>query len=108
LAPTRVFELEVGLAKQEKLQIELGDPIVRQGLNGFESVINQPNEQHPASPWARTGAPGLTPECGRHNVLRKDKVEIGNSGHRVLRPLAGLGLLPQAALACPPLRSRKP
>jgi hypothetical protein len=26
------------------------------------------------------GAPGLTAKCGRHKVLRKGKVEIGNSG----------------------------
>jgi hypothetical protein len=30
------------------------------------------------------GAPGLTPKCGRHKVLRKGKVEIGNSGQYLL------------------------
>jgi hypothetical protein len=32
--------LGVSLAEQEKLQNELADPIVRQGLSNFESVQN--------------------------------------------------------------------
>jgi hypothetical protein len=34
------------------------------------------------------GAPGLTPKCERHKVLRKGKVEIGNSGQYLLERAA--------------------
>jgi hypothetical protein len=37
--------------------------------------------------------PSLTPECGGHMVLRKDKVEIGNSGYNASRSLGQIGNL---------------
>jgi hypothetical protein len=58
------------------------------GLRPSHSA-NLPNET-PLPPNFGYGDPSLTPEGGGHMVLRKNKVEIGNSCSYCWRPYANM------------------